>query len=218
MSEYTLIVGNLNYSSWSLRAWLGAKYAGIRFDEVRIPMFEDDWRREIAKYSGAGRVPILKHGVLTIHDSLSILEYLAEQVPGAGLWPGDKSARAVARSISAEMHSGFPALREHMPMNLRASFPGKGRNSEVDADIERVFTIWRKCRARFGHDGPFLFGQFTNADIMYAPVVTRFVTFAVTPDSVCRDYIDAVMATPVMLEAHAEAAAEPWSIAIYEGL
>ena len=218
MSDYTLIVGNLNYSSWSLRAWLAAKYAGIRFDEVRISMFEGNWRSEIAKYSGAGRVPILKHGALTIHDSLSIVEYLAEQVPGAGLWPKDKSARAVARSISAEMHSSFQALREHMPMNMRASFPGKGHNPEVDADIERVFTIWRKCRARFGHGGPFLFGEFCNADIMFAPVVTRFVTFAITTDSVCQDYIDAVVAAPVMVEAHAEAAAEPWSIAKYEGL
>lgn len=218
MSEYTLIVGNLNYSSWSLRAWLGAKYAGIQLSEVRIPLFQDDWRHEIAKYSGAARVPVLKHGDLTIHDSLSILEYLAEQVPGAGLWPGDKSARAVARSISAEMHSRFQALREHMPMNLRASFPGKGRNPEVDADIERVFTIWRKCRARFGNGGPFLFGQFTNADIMYAPVVTRFLTFAVAADALCRDYIDAVMAAPVMVEAYAEAAAEPWSIDRYEDL
>lgn len=218
MSEYTLIVGNLNYSSWSLRAWLGAKYAGIQFNEVRIPLFRDDWQGEIAKYSGARRVPILKHGDLTVHDSLSILEYLAEQVPGAGLWPMDNSARAVARSISAEMHSRFQALREHMPMNLRASFPGQGHNPKVDADIERVLTMWRKCRSRFGRGGPFLFGQFTNADIMYAPVMTRFVTFAVTTDSVCRDYIDAVMAAPVMVEAYAEAVAEPWSIAKYDDL
>jgi glutathione S-transferase len=212
-SEFTLVVGNKNYSSWSLRGWLAARAAGVPFDEVLVRLSEAGSKRELLKHSPAARVPILKHGERVIWDSLAIIEYLAEICPDAGLWPADPAARAHARSIAAEMHAGFQALRAHMPMNLRKSLPGKGRGRDVAEDIERICAIWVDCRARYGALGPFLFGRFTAADAMYTPVATRFRTYAVELDDVCQDYVDAVLARPDFREWHEAALEEAWVIA-----
>ena len=212
-SEFTLVVGNRNYSSWSLRGWLATRAAGVPFDEVLVRLSEPGSKKELLKHSPAGKVPVLKHGACVIWDSLAIIEYLAEIRPAAGLWPADPAARAHARSIAAEMHSGFQALRTHMPMNLRKSLPGKGRGRDVAEDVERICAIWADCRTRYGADGPYLFGRFGAADAMYTPVATRFRTYAVELDDVCQDYVDAVLARPDFLAWHEAALEEPWVIA-----
>ncbi|MEE8394276.1 MAG: glutathione S-transferase family protein [Rhodospirillales bacterium] len=212
----TLIIGNKNYSSWSLRPWLAMKQANIEFTEKLIPLLDQDWAGEIAKHSPSLKVPVLKDGGLTVWDSLAILEYLAEKFPGAGLWPSAAEARAQARAVAAEMHSGFSELRSHMPMNIRKQLPGKGRKGGVDKDIERVTAIWRDCRRRFGEGGDFLFGGFTCADAMFAPVASRFRTYAVELDDVCRPYAEAVLALPAFAEWAGGAELEPWTIAAYE--
>jgi glutathione S-transferase len=213
VSAFTLVVGNKNYSSWSLRGWLAARAAGVPFDEVLVRLSEPGSKAALLEHSPAGKVPVLKHGERTIWDSLAIIEYLAEICPDAGLWPADPAARAHARSIAAEMHAGFQALRAHMPMNLRKSLPGKGRGRDVAEDIERICAIWVDCRARYGALGPFLFGRFTAADAMYTPVATRFRTYAVELDDVCQDYVDAVLARPDFREWHEAALEEAWVIA-----
>jgi glutathione S-transferase len=212
-SEFTLVVGNKNYSSWSLRGWLAARAAGVPFDEVLVRLSEPGAKEALLKHSPAGKVPVLKHGERTIWDSLAIIEYLAEIRPDAGLWPADPGARAHARSIAAEMHAGFSALRAHMPMNLRKSLPGKGRGRDVAEDIERICAIWADCRAHYGGLGPFLFGRFSAADVMYTPVATRFRTYAVELDDICQHYVDAVLGRPDFLEWHEAALEEPWVIA-----
>ena len=211
--EFTLVVGNRNYSSWSLRGWLAARAAGVAFAEVLVRLSEPGSKEQLLKHSPAGKVPVLKHGERTIWDSLAIIEYLAEIRPDAGLWPADPGARAHARAIAAEMHAGFQALRAQMPMNLRKSLPGKGRGRDVAEDIERICAIWADCRARYGALGPFLFGPFTAADVMYTPVATRFRTYAVELDDLCQDYVDAVLARPDFREWHEAALEEPWVIA-----
>jgi glutathione S-transferase len=197
-----LVIGNKNYSSWSLRPWLAMKVHGIAFDEKRILLYAPDSKAEILRHSPAGKVPILKDGTTTVWDSLAILEYLAERDPR--LWPRDASERAKARSIAAEMHSGFAKLREHMSMNVRKRYPGKGRTPEVLADIARISAIWAQAK------GPFLFGEFTAADAMYAPVVLRFRTYAVEGPN--RSYMDAMLALPAMREWIVAAEREPESI------
>jgi glutathione S-transferase len=209
VSAFTLVVGNKNYSSWSLRGFLAARAAGVRFDEVLVRLSEPGSKDELLKHSPAGKVPILEHGDRVIWDSLAIIEYLAEARPEAGLWPADPGARAHARSIAAEMHAGFRALRAGMPMNLRKSLPGRGRSRDVADDIERICALWADCRARYGAAGPFLFGDFGAADVMYTPVATRFRTYAVELDDVCQGYVDAVLARPDYLEWHAAALEEP---------
>jgi glutathione S-transferase len=210
--EFTLVIGNRNYSSWSLRGFLAARLAGVPFDAVLVRLSEPGSRDELLKHSSAGKVPVLKHGARVIWDSSAIIEYLAEIRPDAGLWPADPAARAHARSICAEMHAGFQALRARMPMNLRKSLPGKGRGRDVDDDIARVCAIWADCRARYGDGGPFLFGQFSAADVMYTPVATRFRTYAVELDDVARAYVDAVLMRPDFVEWHEAALEEPWAI------
>ena len=212
MSGFTLVLGNKNYSSWSLRGFLAARAAGVPFDEVLVRLSEPGSKAELLRHSPAGKVPVLKHGERAIWDTLAIIEYLAELPPEAGLWPADAGARAHARAIAAEMHSGFSALRAHMPMNLRKSLPGKGRGRDVEDDIERICAIWRDCRARHGAGGPFLFGRFCAADVMYTPVATRFRTYAVELDDLCQAYVDAVLASPDFLEWHEAALEEPWVI------
>jgi glutathione S-transferase len=211
--EFTLVIGNKNYSSWSLRGWLAARAAGIPFDEVLVRLSEPGSKDELLKHSPSGKVPVLKHGERVIWVSLAIIEYLAEIRPDAGLWPADPAARAHARSICAEMHSGFQALRARMPMNLRRSLPGKGRGRDVALDIERVLAIWTDCRTRYGAPGPFLFGRFSAADVMYTPVATRFRTYAVELDDVSQAYVDAVLLRPDFIEWHEAALEEPWVIA-----
>jgi glutathione S-transferase len=197
-----LVIGNYNYSSWSLRAWITLKQLGLAFDVVRIPLYGPGAKEEILKHSPAGKVPILKDGRTAVWDSLAIVEYLAEKNPK--LWPSDPHDRALARSISAEMHSGFPNLRHHMSMNVRRRYPGKGRTPEVLAEIKRIDEIWSKAK------GPFLFGAFTGADAMYAPVVLRFRTYDVQVAN--RAYMEAVLALPAMKEWIAAAERETESI------
>jgi glutathione S-transferase len=213
MSTYALIIGNKAYASWSLRAWLGLRAAGAPFDEVVIPLSRLDTAAHIAEHSPSGKVPALvADDGLTVWDSLAILEYLAERFPDAGLWPQDARARAVARSVSAEMHAGFAPLRREMRMDLKQRFPSREPSPAVAADIARITAIWRDCRARFGAGGPFLFGAFGIADCMYAPVVTRFETYGVPLDETCRAYADAVLALPAMRDWTAAAVAEEWII------
>ena len=203
-----LVIGNKNYSSWSLRPWLAMKVLGIPFEEKRVPLYGPDSRRELLRYSPAGKVPCLVDGELRVWDSLAILEYLAERHPG--LWPAEATLRARARSVSAEMHSGFPKLRQHMSMNVRKRHPGKGRTPEVLAEIARVIGIWGEAR------GPFLFGPFCAADAMYAPVVLRFRTYEVELPPVCRAYADAVLALPALQEWMRDAGRETESLPQFE--
>lgn len=212
MSDMTLVIGNKRYSSWSLRGWLAVKLAGQAFEEIVIPLRQPETRAEILKYSPAGKVPTLIDGELVVWDSLAIVEYLAETFPEAGLWPAEAPARAFARSVCAEMHSGFPALRGHMPMNTAASLPGQGHHPDALADAARIMAIWRDCRERFGQDGGFLFGAPGAADAFYAPVVSRFVTHGVKLDPVSQAYCDSVMDWPLMRAWMAAAEAEPWTI------
>jgi glutathione S-transferase len=216
MTEFVLAIGNKNYSSWSLRGWLPLKHVGAAFEEVIIPLSEPTTRGTILRHSPSGRVPALKHGDLVIWDSLAICEHLAESFPEARLWPEEKAARAVARSVSAEMHSGFQALRQHLPMNVRSSFPNRGVTPEVQADINRIAALWRDCRKRFGAAGPFLFGAFSAADCMYAPVVSRFRTYRIELEEVTQAYCDAVWAHPAMQDWAAAAKNEPMIIEKYE--
>jgi glutathione S-transferase len=212
MADITIYLGNKNYSSWSLRPWLALKQTAAAFTEELIPLSEAATRSTILRYSPSGRVPALKHNGLTVWDSLAICEYLAEAFPKTHLWPKDKAARAVARAVSAEMHSGFAALRNHLPMNMRSSFPNRGVTPDVQADINRVTAIWRDCRKRFGEGGPFLFGGFSNADAMYAPVVSRFRTYKVELEAEAQAYTDAVWALPALQEWLTAAKNEPMII------
>ncbi|MBK8210163.1 MAG: glutathione S-transferase family protein [Rhodospirillales bacterium] len=218
MDKLTLVIANKAYSSWSLRPWLALKLAGAVFEEVVIPLRLPETAALIARWSPAGKVPVLRHGAVTVWESIAIVEYLAELFPEAHLWPAGPVARAHARTICAEMHAGFVPLRSNMTMNLRRRLPGRGRSAEVEKDIARITAMWRDCRARFGHGGPFLFGAFSNADAMYAPVVTRFETYGVDLDAECRAYADAVLGLPAMQAWYADAAAEPWTIAEYEAV
>jgi glutathione S-transferase len=221
MAEFTLVLGNKNYSSWSLRAWLALKASGAAFDEVVVPLRESDTRTAILRYSPSGRVPCLVHGAVTVWESLAIGEYMAELFPEAGLWPKNAAARAHARAIGAEMHAGFFALRRALPMNVRAKPHGGFPLSEdAQQDVNRIEAIWRDTRDRFAasaaEGGPFLFGRFSLADAMYAPVAVRFTTYPVALGENATRYRDAVMGHPFMVEWRAAAQAEPWMIPAFE--
>lgn len=216
MSEFTLIIGNRNYSSWSLRAWLVLKKTGAEFEETVIPQGQPETREQVLKFSPSGLVPVLRHGELSIWETLAIAEYLAELFPDARLWPKDPEARAMARAISAEMHAGFTELRRNMPMNIRASYPGAGMTEAVQKDINRIESIWRDCRKRFGSGGSMLFGSFTIADAMFAPVATRFTTYGVELGETAEAYVQALAAYPAMEEWTVAAGNEPWIIPEYE--
>ena len=212
---YRLVIGNRNYSSWSLRAWLAMTAAGIGLDAEVIPLDEPETAARIRAVSPAGRVPVLIDGDLHVWESLAIIEYLAERHPDARLWPAGARARAVARAIASEMHAGFAALRGECPMNIRrkpAPHPA-GISPAVADDISRIREIWRETRAGFGAGGPFLFGAFSAADAMFAPVVSRFHTYAVALGAVERAYADAVLDHPGFRRWRADAEAEPWTIA-----
>lgn len=189
------------------------KQVGLDFAEIRIPLDLPETRQQISRYSPSGRVPVLIHDDLTVWDSLAICEYLAETFPNYRWLPEDRVARAIARSVSAEMHAGFPQLRQHMPMDCRSRLPGQGMAPGVQEDINRITTIWRDCRQKFGAEGNFLFGGFTIADAMFAPVTCRFVTYGVKLDSVSVAYVEAVQALPAMQEWLAIASAESEFIA-----
>lgn len=203
----TLVIGNKNYSSWSLRPWLALKQAGIPFDELRVDLYAADARAQLASYSPTARVPVLIDGELTLWESIAICEYAAELEPA--LWPQQRTARALARAVSAEMHAGFAALRSNMPMDCKASSPGIGRTPESERDIARVVALWEQCRSRYGSGGPFLFGRFSIADAMYAPVVWRFRSYAVALPGIARAYADAMEALAPMQDWLAAAVAEP---------
>ena len=207
----TLIVGNKNYSSWALRPWLAMKQAGLAFDEVRVLLNRPDTRAQILRYTPSGRVPCLVDGALAVWDSMAICEYVNEQYADGSLWPRDVAQRARARSVAAEMHSGFAALRTHLSMDIRSSNPERGAiaraRSDVSADVARIESIWTDCLAASG--GPFLFGGFSIADAFFAPVVTRFRTYAIALPAGLAAYSDAVLALPPMQEWVAAARAEP---------
>jgi glutathione S-transferase len=222
MAEFTLVVGNKNYSSWSLRAWLALKTTGASFDEIVVPLRETETRATILRYSPSGKVPCLVHGTITVWETLAIGEYLAELFPDAGLWPKNAAARAHARAIAAEMHAGFAALRRLLPMNIRAKpYAGFPIPEDAQRDINRIEAIWRDARDRFGDagtngGGPFLFGRFSLADAMYAPVAARFALYPVTLGEEATRYRDAIMGHPLMVEWRAAAQAEPWMIPAFE--
>jgi glutathione S-transferase len=206
----TLILGNKNYSSWSLRPWIAMKVAGIAFDEEVIPLYEPGSREQVLKYSPAGKVPVLIDGDHPIWESLAILEYLAEKFPKAGFWPEDTYARSHARVVANEMHAGFVALRRNCAMNMWLPPKPRPQPDEVMADVRRIDALWSNCRARFGHNGAFLFGPFCAADAMYAPVVARLHSYRLEVDTVSRAYMDAVMALPAWEEWREAALKESW--------
>ena len=210
----TLVIGNRNYSSWSLRPWLAMKQAGLAFDEVRIPLSRPDTAAQILQYTPSGRVPCLIDGALAVWDSMAICEYVNEQYADGSLWPHDVGRRARARSVAAEMHSGFAALRAHLPMDIRARRPDKGETAlaraQVAAEVARIHGLWNDCLSANG--GPFLFGGFSIADAFFAPVVTRFRTYAIPLAAPLARYSDAVFALPAMRQWEAAAAVEPETI------
>ena len=205
-----LVIGNKNFSSWSLRPWLLLKQAGLPFREIPVRLRQADTKAQILAHSPSGKVPALIDGDLTVWDSLAICEYLAEKASlnHVDLWPADPKARAEARSVSAEMHSGFAALRQQMSMEVAASRPGEGQTPEVLADIARIAALWTSCRERFAAAGPFLFGAFSVADAMYAPVAFRFHTYGVELPPLAAAYRDTLLALPAMQEWAAGARAE----------
>jgi glutathione S-transferase len=205
-----LIIGNKNYSSWSLRPWVAMKVAGIAFDETLISLDAPDFKARVSAFGGSGRVPTLIDGETCVWESLAILEYLAEKFPAAGLWPSGDAARARARTVSAEMHSGFLPLRRHLPMNVRRPVKPRPLDEGAAANAARIDAIWTECRARFGAGGAFLFGAFGAADAMYAPVVWRFHTYAVEVSAASRAYMQAVLALPASVAWREAARQEPW--------
>ena len=205
-----LIIGNKNYSSWSLRPWLAMKMAGIAFDETVIPLYEPGSREQILKYSPAGKVPVLIDGEQRVWESLAILEYLAEKFPNAGLWPAGMHARSHARVVAAEMHAGFRALRKNCPMNLWLPVKKRPQPDEVMENVRRIDALWSDCRARFGQGGPFLFGAFGAADAMYAPVASRLHSYGLGVSGVSQRYVDAILTLPAVVEWREAALKEPW--------
>ena len=208
-----LIIGNKNYSSWSFRPWIAMKVAGIPFGEEVISLDAADFKARVTRISGAGKVPALADGQAQVWESLAILEYLAEKFPNARLWPADPAARAHARAIAAEMHAGFVPLRRLLPMNMWRPVQKRDLTPEVQSNVRRIEAMWTDCRTRYGASGPFLFGAFGATDAMYAPVVSRFDTYAVEVNAVARAYMDAVMALPAWGEWRAAALQEPWVLA-----
>jgi glutathione S-transferase len=201
--HYRLVIGDKNWSSWSLRPWLAMRRAGVPFEEINIRLRRPESKAEILKHSPSGLVPTLIDGALAVWDSLAILEYVAERHPDTQLWPRDVQARTVARCVAAEMHSGFAALRRHCPMELLAHHPQASLPPEVAADVGRIVAVWRDCRARFGANGPFLFSDFSVADAMYAPVCSRLRTYVADlapygDDGTAQAYVEAVFAMPEM--------------------
>jgi glutathione S-transferase len=196
MPGLTLVIGNKNYSSWSMRPWVLMKQLGIAFEEKKLRFHSDEWDAEIERWSPSRLVPVLWRADQSVWDSLAITEALHEWFPDKGVWPRDAAARAFARSIAAEMHSGFRDLRSSMPMNIRTSHAGKGMSPEVQANIDRIERLWGEARQRFGSSGPFLFGAFSAADAMYAPVVMRFNTYAPRIGAESARYCEAMQAAP----------------------
>ncbi|MBR0936398.1 glutathione S-transferase family protein [Bradyrhizobium jicamae] len=214
-----LVIGNKNYSSWSLRPWLALRANDIPFEEVFIPLYTDQADKDrILGFSRAGKVPTLVDGDVTVWDSLAIIEYLAERFPEAKLWPADRAARAHARAISAEMHSGFAALRNECGMNLHRPIRPVTLSDDARANVDRIQEIWADCHARYGRQGPFLFGAFSGADAMYAPVVHRFRTYAIPVKAEARHYVDAMTSLAAFQEWTRDGLAETLLIDRFENV
>ncbi len=196
---WQLVIANKNYSSWSMRPWVALRAFEIPFQEICVHLDREDTAGNIARHSPSGRVPVLKAGKISVWDSLAICEFAAEQFPEKNLWPQNVQARAIARSICAEMHSGFNGLRSSMWMNIRARFPGKGRTSQAQADIGRICELWEECLSQFGHHH-FLFGDFSIADAYFAPVAMRFITYDVALAPALQAYVERVTAHPAVAE------------------
>ncbi|MCA1748239.1 MAG: glutathione S-transferase family protein [Parasphingopyxis sp.] len=214
-----LIIGNKAYSSWSMRGWLACKQSGLHFEEMTVPLFNEDWekKRQGNEFAASsGKVPVLWDGETVVWDSLAIIDWLADKVGRDRFWPKDEGARGMARSMAAEMHSSFPALRRELPMNVRKIFPPKPIDADVTAEIGRVLQIWAQARARYGGENPYLFGDFTAADIMYAPVCTRFVTYSVKLPPFAHGYVETMLGHPWVREWIEAAQDEPWVIEQYE--
>lgn len=216
-----LIIGNKTYSSWSLRGWLSCRQSGLPFEEVVVPLYDADWdKRRLADdlAPSAGKVPILWDGDAVVWDSLAIIAHLDAASGGDKFWPADPAARAMAWSIAAEMHAGFTALRQQCSMNIRRIFPARTPDAALTGDLNRLVTLWAQARARFGGTGAFLFGDFGAADIMFAPVCTRIVTYQLPVPRFAQDYVDAVLTHPFMQDWIAAAQAEEWVIDKFEAL
>ncbi|MDX2210057.1 MAG: glutathione S-transferase family protein [Sphingopyxis sp.] len=215
-----IYVGNKAYSSWSLRGWLAVKHSALAFEEIVVPLYDDNWaeRRQAAEFAASnGKVPILWDGDIAVWESLAIIDYLDEKTGGAcGFWPDDMAARALARSMSAEMHAGFVPLRSNHSMNLRRTYAPQPLLPEVAGDVARITALWADARSRFGAGGDFLFGAWSAADMMFAPVVTRLLTYSIPLSADAATYCAAVMAHPHMVEWVAAAADETWVIDRFE--
>jgi glutathione S-transferase len=212
----TLVIANKNYSSWSLRPWILMRHFGIGFDELVIPLAQETTREQILRYSPSGKVPCLIAGDLVVWDSLAIIETLAELFPDTPVWPHSQAARAEARALSAEMHSGFLALRAALPMNMRRAIRKRDLNAEAAADVARFEAALKCARKAHGEGGPLFFGSFSAADAMFAPLVNRLNIYDVAVSPETRLYMDAVMALPAWQDWHAQAQAEAWTIDKYE--
>jgi glutathione S-transferase len=212
----TLVIANKAYSSWSFRPWILMRHFGIAFDEIVIPMAQEDTRTEMLRYSPAGKCPALRDGEIAVWDSLAIIEYVAESTPDKPLWPKPRAARAQARSLAAEMHSGFMGLRGLLPMNMRRAVKRHELTPEASADVARIEVAFKQARDAFGQAGSFLFGDFSGADAMFAPVVNRLHVYDVAVTAATRAYMDAMMALPAWQDWSAQAQAEPWTIGKYE--
>jgi glutathione S-transferase len=214
----TLVIANKAYSSWSFRPWIVMRHFGIDFKEIVIPMAQETTRAEMLRFAPTGKCPSLQDGDIEIWDSLAIIEYLAETFPGHPIWPRNPKARAHARALAAEMHSGFMQLRSHLPMNMRRTPASRDLPPDVSADIARIEAAFANARQSFGAGGAFLFGEFSAADAMFAPVVNRLHIYAVPVTQLTRAYMDAMMALPAFARWQVEAEAEPWHIEKYDAI
>lgn len=211
-----LVLANKRYSSWSMRPWILMTALGIPFRQTVIALRQPDTRSRILEVSPSGKCPVLIDGDVSVWESLAIIEHLAERFPDKGVWPRDPKARALARSISAEMHAGFQGLRQNCPMNLGAKFAARDWPDAVTADVVRLEAMWADARARFGAGGPYLFGAFCGADAMYAPVVTRLDTYQLNVGPGTRAYMDAILPHPALVSWRLAALQEPWTIPEFE--
>ena len=213
-----LFIANTAYSSWSLRPWILLATFGIPFEEVLIPMYRPDSKKKMLKYAPTGKVPSLQDGDVSAYESISVIEYIAEKYPKKAIWPKNKVARAWARSLSAEMHAGFQGLRQHCPTNFRREMKERELTPQAADDVKRIEAAWAAARKKFGRGGPFLFGKFTAADAMFAPVVNRLHIYDVKVSKTSRAYMDAIMALPAWQAWIKDAHAEKWTNEIYDSI
>lgn len=210
--KLTLVIGNKNYSSWSLRPWLAMAAKNVPFAEILVPLDHPNSRQQVLQYSPTGLVPALKYGNLIVWETLAIIEYVNEKHPEANFWPEEPEYRAIARSMAAEVHSGFQAIRQHCPMNLRRR-AARRLTPAVEADVMRLANYWKRFRMEMADRGPFLFGEFGAVDAMFAPLATRIRSYEIPVDRTTNEYIDAIYSLPAFQKWYQAAIAEPWRIA-----